>query len=69
VSYIVEEARKILLEITREIYDIGDEIEKNKTVKTVIILIGIPASGKSTFYERYFPEFSRINLDTLKTRN
>jgi len=38
--------------------------------KRAIIFIGIPASGKSTFYERKFSdEYSRINLDTLKTRN
>ena len=67
--YTVEEMRKILLKRTQEMWDIWDEIEKNKAVKTVIILIGIPASGKSTFCNEYFPEFVRINLDTLKTRN
>lgn len=35
-----------------------------------IILIGIPASGKSTFYrERFFNTHMRINLDMLKTRH
>jgi len=34
-----------------------------------IILIGIPASGKSTFYkERYADTHVRINLDMLKNR-
>jgi predicted kinase len=34
-----------------------------------IIFIGIPASGKSTFYkERFFATHVRINLDMLKTR-
>jgi predicted kinase len=36
----------------------------------VIIFIGIPASGKSTFYvERFFATHVRINLDMLKTRH
>lgn len=35
-----------------------------------ILFIGIPASGKSTFYkERFFSTHVRINLDMLKTRN
>lgn len=35
-----------------------------------IIFIGIPASGKSSFYyERFFRTHMRINLDMLRTRN
>lgn len=35
-----------------------------------IIFIGIPGSGKSTFYkERFFKTHIRINLDMLKTRH
>ncbi len=35
-----------------------------------ILLIGIPGSGKSTFYrERFFDTHVRINLDMLKTRH
>ncbi|GFE59959.1 ATP-binding protein [Geobacter sp. AOG2] len=35
-----------------------------------IILIGIPASGKSTFYrQRFFFTHMRISLDMLKTRH
>jgi predicted kinase len=35
-----------------------------------ILFIGIPASGKSTFYkEHFFSTHVRINLDMLKTRN
>lgn len=38
--------------------------------KSAVIFIGIPASGKSTFYSRYFSEtHAHINLDTLHTRN
>ena len=35
-----------------------------------ILLIGVPASGKSTFFrERFFSTHVRINLDMLKTRH
>ncbi|MBR6559497.1 MAG: AAA family ATPase [Clostridia bacterium] len=38
--------------------------------KTAVILMGIPASGKSTFYRKYFSDSHvHINLDTLHTRN
>lgn len=37
--------------------------------KTAIILIGIQASGKSTFYHERFEAYVHINLDTLHTRN
>ena len=37
---------------------------------TAVILIGIPASGKSTFCkERFFSTHVRLNLDMLKTRH
>ncbi len=37
--------------------------------KTILILIGIPASGKSTFYQQYFRDIKVISLDIVKTRN
>ncbi|MBQ9974869.1 MAG: ATP-binding protein [Clostridia bacterium] len=38
--------------------------------KTLVIMIGIQGSGKSTFYRLHLAEaFVRVNLDTLKTRN
>ena len=38
--------------------------------KLAIIFIGIPASGKSTFYKQNLKDkFVHINLDTLNTRN
>jgi len=38
--------------------------------KTAIILISIPASGKSTFYSLYFQDaYTLINLDSLHTRS
>ena len=39
-------------------------------MKTAIIFIGIPASGKSSFFESNFKDkYIHINLDTLNTRN
>ena len=37
--------------------------------KQAIIFIGIQASGKSTYYHRYFGTYEHVNLDTLHTRN
>ncbi len=34
----------------------------------MIIMMGIQGSGKSTFCAKNFPEYTRINLDTLHTR-
>ncbi len=37
--------------------------------KKMILLIGIPGSGKSTFYDNCLAaDYARVNLDTLKTR-
>lgn len=37
--------------------------------KTVVILMGLQGSGKSTFYRMHLSEdFVRVNRDTLKTR-
>ena len=38
--------------------------------KTMVILMGIPGSGKSTFYRKHLAgNFVHVNLDTLKTRH
>ena len=38
--------------------------------KTLVLLMGIQGSGKSTFYRKFLAEeYIRVNLDTLKTRN
>lgn len=34
----------------------------------MVIMMGIQGSGKSTFCATKYPEYSRINLDTLRTR-
>ena len=38
--------------------------------KVAVVFTGIPASGKSTFYRRYFEpaDFQHVNLVTLRTR-
>lgn len=37
--------------------------------KTMVLLMGLQGSGKSTFYQKYLADrFVRVNLDTLKTR-
>lgn len=38
--------------------------------KTMVLMIGIQGSGKSTFYHKYLADdYVRVNLDTLKTRH
>jgi len=38
-------------------------------IKTAVIFIGIPASGKSSYFaEHYKGKYAHINLDTLNTR-
>ena len=38
--------------------------------KTLVILMGLQGSGKSTFYRNFLEQdYVRINLDTLKTRH
>ena len=37
--------------------------------KIAVIFIGIQASGKTTFYHKYFSDYVHINLDTLKRRS
>ena len=38
--------------------------------KTMVVMMGLQASGKSTFYDKYLSkDYIRVNLDTLKTRH
>ena len=38
--------------------------------ETLVIMMGIQGSGKSTFYHKFLAkDFVRVNLDTLKTRH
>lgn len=39
-------------------------------MKYMVVMMGIPGSGKSTFFRRFLQQdFVRVNLDTLKTRH
>ena len=40
----------------------------NNYTKTIFILIGIQASGKTTFCREYFSDFDIVSLDITKTR-
>lgn len=40
----------------------------NNYERTIFILIGIQASGKTTFCRKYFNDFNCISLDVIKTR-
>lgn len=40
-----------------------------KNLRTCFILIGIQASGKTTFVHRFLPEYEYISLDQLHTRS
>ena len=42
---------------------------ENKKNKEAIVFIGIQASGKSSYYQKYFWNYTHVNLDTLHTRN
>ena len=41
---------------------------KKISSQEMVLLVGSPASGKSTFCSTYFPTYLRINQDTLKTK-
>lgn len=38
-------------------------------VGTMVIFIGIQASGKTSFYKRYMRDYEHVSLDVLNTRN
>ena len=46
----------------------GDELlfTKDRPLE-VVIFVGSPGSGKSTFWKTYFSSYERVNNDTLKT--
>ena len=44
-------------------------MDNPSSIRTAVRFIGIPASGKTTFFSKYFVEnYIHINLDTLHTR-
>lgn len=48
--------------------NIGQNIMFKEYDKTIFILIGIQASGKTTFCREYFSDFDIVSLDIIKTR-
>ncbi len=44
-------------------------VAEERKMKKAIIMIGIQGSGKSEFCSRYLSNITRVNLDTVKTRN
>lgn len=43
-------------------------IKIDKEDKEMILMIGIPGSGKTTFSKNYYSDYQIINMDTLKTK-
>ena len=41
----------------------------SKDINTLFILMGMQASGKTTFASQYFPDYAYVSLDQLNTRN
>ena len=37
--------------------------------KRCILFTGLQASGKTSFWQQYFPDLAHVNLDTVHTRN
>jgi hypothetical protein len=44
----------------------GDKIDFVE--KEMVIFVGSPGSGKSTFWKNYISKYFRVNRDTLKTK-
>ena len=47
--------------------DLRALLDKDKRSPELVLLVGSPASGKSTLCDDYFREYQRVNQDTLKT--
>jgi bifunctional polynucleotide phosphatase/kinase len=50
------------------VLNIQNMIDKPNDTQEIVILVGPPSCGKSTFCNKYFPDHVRINMDTLKTK-
>jgi KaiC/GvpD/RAD55 family RecA-like ATPase len=44
----------------------GDKVDFVE--KEMVIFVGSPGSGKSTFWKNYMSQYARVNRDTLKTK-
>lgn len=69
--------KKEKIEVTgfnpNDVKEIGDIIkEKNAKIKSdkqeIIVFCGSAGSGKSTFWNNNYSDYSRVNQDTLKTK-
>ena len=47
--------------------DLRALLDKDKRSPELVLLVGSPASGKSTLCDDYFREYQHVNQDTLKT--
>lgn len=47
---------------------VGKRNEVKFVEKEMVIFVGSPASGKSTFWKNYMSKYARVNRDTLKTK-
>lgn len=46
----------------------GDELKLAKGERELVVFIGSPGSGKSTFYHQFMSSYVHVNNDTLKTK-
>jgi bifunctional polynucleotide phosphatase/kinase len=46
--------------------DVGCDVKENRN--EMVIMVGYPGSGKSTFVKKYLPNYVYVNRDTLKTK-
>eukprot|EP01022_Parablepharisma_sp_SALTPOND_P008886 TRINITY_DN1371_c0_g1_i1.p4 TRINITY_DN1371_c0_g1~~TRINITY_DN1371_c0_g1_i1.p4 ORF type:complete len:449 (+),score=64.45 TRINITY_DN1371_c0_g1_i1:17727-19073(+) len=46
--------------------DVTEKVTKD--IQEVVIFVGPPAAGKSTFWQNYMSSYIRVNRDTLKTK-
>jgi len=61
------ESLNLISYIGKQYSDLIQKQLKEKKSKEMLIMIGLPASGKSTISKKYFPSYIYINQDTLKT--
>lgn len=55
---------------TKISYPVFPEVDNiYKPEKELVILVGMPGSGKSWYCKTYFPHYERINQDQLKTKD
>jgi bifunctional polynucleotide phosphatase/kinase len=61
--------RNIEISIESDVDESESEIiVQENEVQEIVLLIGPPSSGKSTFCASYFPNYTLVNMDTLKTK-